>query len=536
MSPLDQQLLEDYIKGKKFHEAAELLIERLSQSSGYAADNIFKVLIKISQMYSIYTNQSIYNIYLENKSKLKEHDLFNIIIWLTPIKLERTRLQEDYAGNTEMVTDFYDSKEPLGNVFIEIPKPHVPDANSYIGLSFSDIDTTIYQFTIVDKDISEGLKNIKEDSLKIEELQTGITIELMRVYNFYEHPLFFVRNKFPILGNTLGHILDISPEEENGIFVQISIPGIHHPEFRFEKKDNKDVVLNNDLSKDQALYGKEFLPSKTNAVSVLRRCLSTVNSATFSFKPENITVDSFSFFRIVSRSIRLDKILYERSYFFTSAYLYNYYTYNYLNTLTSYGVFDSSFLTRFSSFAINNNLDLQRFIIFLIEDVIYNTIRYKSGYQYMWRDEKSETEPKSEPEVQAYLLNLIQSICELKGVNVSREVATAGVDMLFSYNTSEGRVFKLCLELKNAHHEHVAKAIGTQLKAYLDAERTKVGIYLILWYNYSDGKRFSKPSKYKSTTDLQKSIDMNSPADYNIVTNIIDCTKPKSPSRLKNIA
>ena len=45
----------------------------------------------------------------------------------------------------------------------------------------------------------------------------------------------------------------------------------------------------------------------------------------------------------------------------------------------------------------------------------------------------------------------------------------------------------VCMEIKKAQHPDVDKAMNKQLVAYMQAERTTAGIYLVLWYKSAGG-------------------------------------------------
>ena len=85
------------------------------------------------------------------------------------------------------------------------------------------------------------------------------------------------------------------------------------------------------------------------------------------------------------------------------------------------------------------------------------------------------------------------------------------------------------MEIKKAQHPDADKAMGKQLVAYMQAERTTAGIYLVLWYKSANG--ISLPSKHPSFQTLRDHLKSTLPIGYTIEPHVIDCTKPISPSK-----
>ena len=83
--------------------------------------------------------------------------------------------------------------------------------------------------------------------------------------------------------------------------------------------------------------------------------------------------------------------------------------------------------------------------------------------------------------------------------------------------------------MKNAHHKDLLQGLTKQLPEYMKDESTKDGIYFVLWYKCSE---FLKPTRFNSTTELQKYLEESVPDKYRIKILIIDCTKKEVPSKL----
>ncbi|MCZ4695190.1 hypothetical protein DWB61_10160 [Ancylomarina euxinus] len=123
----------------------------------------------------------------------------------------------------------------------------------------------------------------------------------------------------------------------------------------------------------------------------------------------------------------------------------------------------------------------------------------------MWTIDNGSNLPISEVSAQRIIDNLISPLAEMKGINISRERVSANgsLDFFFHY-TKNGKSFKVCVELKNAHHAKVDQGNCKQLTEYIKDSGNKEGIYLELWYK---GEDFPKPVKYASIDELQQILD-----------------------------
>lgn len=173
---------------------------------------------------------------------------------------------------------------------------------------------------------------------------------------------------------------------------------------------------------------------------------------------------------------------------------------------------------------ISSYQDLQKRISSYIKEYIKHDIEKDGGYRYLWRDDTPLREIDSQP----FLKILLNKYCLDSNIYIAREpkVGNGNVDFTFT----DGK-FKICLEIKNAHHDEVDIAINTQLPEYMDGDKTKFGIYLVLWYKSM--YKYPLPKKFQSIDDLKLILINNIPKGYNIDVIIIDCNKPIQPSRIK---
>lgn len=180
---------------------------------------------------------------------------------------------------------------------------------------------------------------------------------------------------------------------------------------------------------------------------------------------------------------------------------------------------------------IETSEDLKQFILLLINNSLEKDIKLKQGNINFWRNKECSI-PKDEVEIQPYICNTLDSLCRVKGINLSREVkeGNGNVDILFSYTNKLNEILKVCVEIKKAHHQDVESAIKNQLPVYLRSADTTSGIYLVIWYK---GAQFIEPRKYESEDELSSLIEKNNPDRRNITVKILNCSKQISPSKIK---
>lgn len=495
--------VEEFISENKFSECFLFLKEQFNNCNNSEADSLLISLLRINDLYTIVSKQEIYNLYLRNKHKIVDKDLFDFKIWLTPVR--RNDVVYEINSKGEFSIGFSHNKPgdkpgafSLG--FNPVSKEQLDKLKSNTNEStLDDINETLLEFTIPGKiNIPDNIDYNALFFTFTSDNEAGSRFEFIQIDKLTEHPFYNIRNGLLAPGNTIQHIFDISPVKQQYIYIRLILNYAFHPEFEIKKIDNVFRTSDLDLSNLRALYGEDYLPTKAFIVDCLRKALTSCGNS-LSFEREPITTDSFSFIAAIYRNNKLSSPLLNRMYLFTSNVLYQEYTNIYVDKLKQLHALESDFVSRFKSFEIYDASDLQEFIVFIFNHTVINQIHYKSGYRYFWNDRACAQNPKTEPEVQPYLLNLIESLCELKGLNVTRESAAAEgeIDMLFSCNVPSGAIARVCIELKKAHHAQIATAINSQLKSYLDSQHTKFGIYMVLWFKYASTNKFDMPKKYK---------------------------------------
>jgi len=171
--------------------------------------------------------------------------------------------------------------------------------------------------------------------------------------------------------------------------------------------------------------------------------------------------------------------------------------------------------------------ELNNYLIEIIESNLIHNIKFDEGFRVFWRDKKCDTTPKHETEIQPYIKSILKPYCDQKNIKISREssIANGSIDLTFTYLS-----FSVCLEIKKANHLDILTALKTQLTQYMYGEKTKFGIYLILWLK--NKTNFRRPIQFATLNDLIDSIEIpNSEMNYKVLG--VDCTKPLSPSKRK---
>jgi hypothetical protein len=180
----------------------------------------------------------------------------------------------------------------------------------------------------------------------------------------------------------------------------------------------------------------------------------------------------------------------------------------------------------FDSYIASSN-SLCDFVFKAMEIIVKKSIEMRGVYRYFWED-KSMSKPLTEPGVQPLIKSHIQPTLENKGIQISREVVAANgsIDYLCTY-TKDDKLFKVGIELKNAHHPDLLHGLTNQLPAYLDDEGTQDGIFIVLWYKH---QLYPYPGGYNTIDELKSYLQSYNPKKYRIRVMIIDCTKKIVPS------
>ena len=179
---------------------------------------------------------------------------------------------------------------------------------------------------------------------------------------------------------------------------------------------------------------------------------------------------------------------------------------------------------------INSERVLRNFVYGIMKFTLKNAVEYQGLHESLWN--KKTDKPLHEPEAQPIVFNQFTYPLHLKGVHITREsiIANGKLDFYCTYRTSDGKPLKVCIEMKNAHHDDLLKGLQKQLPAYMRGEKTNHGIFLVMWYK---DKQYPHPKKYADIAELENHLKANMPPKLRIDIMIVDCGEKIAPSKLK---
>lgn len=152
------------------------------------------------------------------------------------------------------------------------------------------------------------------------------------------------------------------------------------------------------------------------------------------------------------------------------------------------------------------------------------------------RSKKIKIQPKREVQIQSTLDVLLALYLSKSNIYVDKEVdlGIGKIDFKCSYFFNN-TLMNVLVEFKLAHNAGLRSGIRKQLPAYLKANRSSCGIYIVMWFKDEKEEYFNKPHHNKSQFEewLKKQAnDINSNSEIIIKPHIIDASKKLSASNL----
>lgn len=441
-------------------------------------------------------------------------------------QLERQELIEEYfIDKEEFLTEenrnliesdikFSLKDLELQNASIELAEP------SFEGLDQNQI-TTFITFTIPGYRI--------ENDLQIK-LDKNVILEVNNINTLYDDPIFkflddseLTINSFPlsVFSDSIGNT-------NNSINLSFIIQDFYHPDFNIT---NNGSIEHIDFTEQDAKIGRKYYPHKEYIIELLRRLKKERESEfPFEIELEKITIDLISNYYVSYHDLNKN-LIYHKVHTITNLNSYLKVKQRFLTKLSELNLSEDSDDIRNLIFdiEITNTRILNKFIHKLIQLVVKKAIELRGINKNLWTD----NQPIRETEAQPIIFNLIKSVGEIKGIQISRELVAANgsLDFHCSY-TYKGKLLKSCIELKNGHHTEIIHGINFQLPKYITDEGNKHGIFLVLWYK---NENFKNPTKYNSTNELYDELKKHIPKKVNIEIEIVDCTIKQPPSKKEKL-
>ncbi|WNM59952.1 hypothetical protein [Candidatus Nitrospira allomarina] len=207
----------------------------------------------------------------------------------------------------------------------------------------------------------------------------------------------------------------------------------------------------------------------------------------------------------------------------------------------------SGFVRKKEGEDINTEADLHEIVMEVIIDIIKHQIENRNWIQAFWNDPHKTKikgkmisipkQPKREPSIQPTLQVLLCISLNPLGVHVERETAegVGSLDFKCLFTTKDGTPLCVLVEFKLAHGD-IKHGLEKQLPAYLTANKSNHGIYLIMWFKDEEGRVFKKP---QGRTKMEVIAQLNQIAEsiyqekgFIITTEMIDASVRPSASKL----
>lgn len=354
------------------------------------------------------------------------------------------------------------------------------------------------------------------------------------IQTFWADPMFEAFMNFKIGNIGWSYFSDLIVESE-GTFchVIIDIKGLYAPDVELLETTSESV----DFSEKEQIEGRRYYPHKEFAIKNLIEAFEVLEKVTLIKNKKEITANLFSNFIVQYVDNELNATIKSVLYALTCHDSFTKTRSKFLEKLASRNLSDTyiSLRSLLSETSIESERNLREFVERTLILVVKNNIENEGGYTYFWKDTDGGGKiPCTEPQLQPYVLGHLKIIYEYMGIQISREIVSANgeIDFLVTFNNSKNELLRVCVELKLAHNTKLESGINKQLPKYMSAERTKQGIFLVLWFKCKQTPYvFNNPPAYESLEQLEeKLISINKDKNITIVT--IDCSKPTAPSKL----
>lgn len=286
-----------------------------------------------------------------------------------------------------------------------------------------------------------------------------------------------------------------------------------------------------------AITGPIQNKDKITALIVLNKLLSSVENKP---KIEGLSYDNVTVFLENYFEKKNANIIFKKLNYFTSLNAYK-------NSVTEYflGCKISEIPIKQSTREILNEEDLLKEILFAINK-IKHCVEDRNLIEPFWdynrniiqNRNKMPANPKNETNIQPTLQIFLHIYLSNLGIHVVRETdeGVGILDLRCLYTTKENNAISISIEFKLAHHKKIEHGLTKQLPAYLKANQSNSGIFLVMWFKDEKGRCFREPQNrtksemIKFLEETSKTIEQKEGLKIDII--LIDASFKPSASKL----
>ncbi len=358
------------------------------------------------------------------------------------------------------------------------------------------------------------------------EAPDGVVVVFSRMDSLLQDPVFQFLDQLDARFNEMpaGAFSDGFPDHRSCTAVTVIIPKFFHPEFDLADGE----IRLHDYTDESARTGRAHDPVKAAVIDLLRALRRSDNTFPLSLALEEINANLFSAY-LVNHKDWTGKSAHHRVALLTNVERYREVVQLVGESRTRRVLSDFADVRAVVHDAfISTESTLRTVARRMVECTFKRAVEQRGIWKRFWEGGR----PISEPDAQPLVVSHMADVFAIKGIHLSREevLANGELDFHCSFTARDGRLLKTCIEMKNAHHGHLFAGIERQLPAYMLAERSRDGIFLVLWYKDAD---FAEPRAHQSVASLRKCLEERVPPGLRIDVVIVDCTKPQTPSTLR---
>ena len=395
-------------------------------------------------------------------------------------------------------------------------------------------------YTVIQFALPKSLKRGASEVMQRGGLPGGVGFEIAfrQVTSSYEDPsITYLANigSEEIGGLPSSFMSDVDPSLQAGsALVQVKLDRFMGLDFEVAPDGS---IVDMPFEDEKALRGGQYYPHKELIVGLLRGLFrEQPNEFPIDCQLEDLHIDAFSNYlvdyRLSPKKGMGNIIIHRKSYLLTRRDAFRQACIRYSDEISALYRHDEqvSLKALMENSVIRTNESLRDFIYKVLKLTVKEYVERHSCWDYLWEGDPKR--PRPETHVHPFINSHLRAALEMKGVRVSREtpMANGAVDFFCSFTTPRGDVLKVCIEVKNAHSAGLESGIAKQLPAYMGAEQTGHGIYLVFWYKSLD---WPNPAEFKSIDELTVKLETVKPKeDYCIDVMVVNCTKPLSPSKI----